>query len=726
MLLGTAGGWAQINTDQVMRIGRNSLYYEDYILSIQYFNQVIKAKPFLADPYYYRSIAKIYLEDYNGAEEDATQAIERNPFIVGAYQLRAVARQNIRDFQGAYDDYEKSLSLNPHDNSYQFNRAACLFELKRYHEADSMFRALLVTEPKNERIYLGLAQLYLEQKDSVQALEWIDKSIEMSTKNGNAYLIKADILMRGEKKDYEGALKALDSAIELDPRNTGLLINRAFIRYKLDDYVGAKEDFDYVIKIDPDSYEAHYNRAMLMAEVGEKNKAIEDFGFILKVKPNNVLARYNRASLYTELGNIKGAIGDYSAVLQQEPGNFVARYTRAIMYFQTGQYRNAIADFDVILKKYPQYESGYMARAEAKKRIGDNAGCEADYKRAIAVFNKKGVHMSTFNPMTIEVSKMRKTMEKKQAELQAEEAREAKKRNEAAEAEETAEDVINKFNTMLTVAPENPIKPEYANRQRGRIQNNNYDIEPEPMFMLSYYAQDNQLNGNTYYVKEIAEINDTRLLPGQLSMVAGEEPLDEETIDYHFGSIEYYDGLMASSRPRAIDYLGRGLDHMLVRNIDAAINDAKSAVELNENFAMAHFLLSNAYYVKYMMLIKGAEDDDEKGGDAKADAMLRQQETANLLKEVQTSLDNVLKYSPKNVYAIYNKGNVYILLNDYTQAIDCFTKAIEYKPDFAAAYYNRGLMYLRTGNRERGVADLSKAGELGVLPSYNVLKRMNN
>ena len=32
---------AQINTDRVMAIGRNALYFEDYVLSIQYFNQVI-------------------------------------------------------------------------------------------------------------------------------------------------------------------------------------------------------------------------------------------------------------------------------------------------------------------------------------------------------------------------------------------------------------------------------------------------------------------------------------------------------------------------------------------------------------------------------------------------------------------------------------------------------------------------------------------------------------
>ena len=54
---------AQVNTDHMMRMGRNSLFYAEYVLSIRYFNQVIAAKPFLSEPYYYRAVAKFYLED---------------------------------------------------------------------------------------------------------------------------------------------------------------------------------------------------------------------------------------------------------------------------------------------------------------------------------------------------------------------------------------------------------------------------------------------------------------------------------------------------------------------------------------------------------------------------------------------------------------------------------------------------------------------------------------
>ena len=69
--------FAQINTDRVLTIGRNALYFEDYVLSIQYFNQVIKSKPWLAEPYFYRAVAKINLDDYKGAEEDCTLCLER-------------------------------------------------------------------------------------------------------------------------------------------------------------------------------------------------------------------------------------------------------------------------------------------------------------------------------------------------------------------------------------------------------------------------------------------------------------------------------------------------------------------------------------------------------------------------------------------------------------------------------------------------------------------------
>ena len=47
-------------------------------------------------------------------------------------------------------------------------------------------------------------------------------------------------------------------------------------------------------------------------------------------------------------------------------------------------------------------------------------------------------------------------------------------------------------------------------------------------------------------------------------------------------------------------------------------------------------------------------------------------------------------------------------------------------PDFAEAYFNRGLTHLSLGDANRGIADLSKAGELGIINAYSIIKRMTS
>lgn len=51
-LAGMVQAVAQINAEQIVKVGQNALYFDDYILSIQYFNRAIAAKPYLAQPYF--------------------------------------------------------------------------------------------------------------------------------------------------------------------------------------------------------------------------------------------------------------------------------------------------------------------------------------------------------------------------------------------------------------------------------------------------------------------------------------------------------------------------------------------------------------------------------------------------------------------------------------------------------------------------------------------------
>ena len=260
LLSGTMSLNAQINTDQVIQVGRNALYFEDYMLSILYFNQVISAKPYLAQPYFFRAIAKYNLEDFQGAIDDASKAIERNPFLIDAYELRAVARQNTGNAEKALDDYDKVLETLPENRVILFNKALAYEELKRYDESAATFDNLLRLHSGFDGGYVGRARLRLERGDTVGALEDVDKALDLNRRSVNAYLIRADVAINS-RRDYAAALEDMNEAIRLQPKYPGFYINRAFLRHNLDDYYGALSDYEYAIQLDPDDYTGYFNRA---------------------------------------------------------------------------------------------------------------------------------------------------------------------------------------------------------------------------------------------------------------------------------------------------------------------------------------------------------------------------------------------------------------------------------------------------------------------------------
>lgn len=658
--LTSAKSSAQVNTDQVMRIGQNALYFEDYILSIQYFNQVIQAKPYLAQPYFYRAIAKLSLEDYQGAEEDASIAIEHNPFITDAYEVRGVARQNLGKHREAINDYNHSLKLLPENRGILFNKALAEEEIKDYDAAEASYAELLRAHPGFDNGYLGRAKLRLAQTDTIHALEDINKALEINKNATNGYVMRADIAIHSQR-DYARALDDMNEAIKLEPHFAGFFINRAFLRYNLDDYFGAMADYDYAIQLDPLNSAALFNRGLLRAEVHDNNKAIDDFSRVISLNSNDYKALYNRALLYKEIQD----------------------------------YRRSNADLDRVIEAFPSFAGAYFVRSENRRLMGDMKSAERDYKKSMALAKTRvSVDTATGKENTDSVS---------------------------FEESEPQEVVANRFTSLLTIDNNADVKEEYSNNSiRGRIQDRNVTIEAEPLFTLSYYTSPSEIRENGYYVREIDDLNSTRMLRF-LVMLTNHEPQlnDEAAIKRHFDSIEYYNSYISTHTPRAIDYFGRAMDFMTLHNYSAAIADLDKAIELTPDFTLAYLLRANARYKNSETEQTASTPDNTPGAHEIA---MRQQRM--LYADIIADLDRVIELSPRMAFAHYNKGNILVASQDYTSAISAYNKAVELKADFGEAYYNRGFVYFKLGNKDAGVADLSKAGELGVVPSYNLLKRM--
>ncbi|MCM1293908.1 MAG: tetratricopeptide repeat protein, partial [Bacteroides sp.] len=468
-----------------------------------------------------------------------------------------------------------------------------------------------------------------------------------------------------------------DAAIKLLPQMPGLYINRAFLRYNLDDYFGAMSDYDYAITLDPTNPTAYFNRGLLRAEVADNDKAINDFSTVLSIDPTDVRSLYNRAMLYRSTRNYSKAIADIDKVIEAFPDMSAPVFFRFEIYDEMGNRALAMRDYDKA-----------MALAKEERRLFDSG----EYKDKL-----KGNSI--------------------EADLLSGDEADASERensgNETVSPEKNAEIFANRFSLLLTADNELEQQGEYNNKSiKGKVQDYNVSIRMQEPFMLSFYSSPTELAPTTYFMQEIEGINNTRALRMLVQIVNNEPALDSPDImQRHIDSIEYYNSYISTHAPRAIDYFGRGMDYLMLHNYEAAVEDMNRAIDMAPDFTLAYFARANALTRLYQLSSGDGSDDTYQGHIAR-------------VRRIFEDYGKVIEYSPRSPFPHYNMGILYAESGDLKEALKEFTRAIELKSDFGEAYYNRGFVQYKLGNQKEGSADLSRAGQLGITQSYNLLKRM--
>ncbi|MDR3218125.1 MAG: tetratricopeptide repeat protein [Dysgonamonadaceae bacterium] len=694
---------SQINTNRVLAIGKNALYFEDYVLSIQYFNQVIRSKPYLAEPYLYRAIAKLSLDDYKGAEDDLTFCIERNPFLFYAYLYRGIARQYQNDYANAIEDYNKGLESRPEDRQMLINKGIAYVQKKDYDSALVAMDRLIKYQPKFTEAYVTRGSIHAEKGDTTQALVDYTKALELNKYYAPTYGQRA--LLYYQQQKYQDALSDLNEAIRLEPKQIGYYINRGLARYNLNDLRGTMSDFDAVVNLDS----------------------------------RNTVARYNRGLLRAQVGDSQGAIEDFNIAISNEPDNFMAIYNRAILNNETRNYRNAVSDLDRVLEEYPYFVMGYYFRSEIKREMRDAKGADTDYwyaynmeqtlrkeKEKGKVITGKGV----FDPPA--------PGEEDAIGFEDEKTRERSDQN------------IEKFNRLVVYDKEEEIKSSYKNEIRGRVQDKHVKVDLMPQFVITYYEKPEVIDQTaSRYNKTISDYNAKQALKLKLKAVNEEAALTDQQVDLHFKSIDDYSLAIDRNSDNIDAYFGRAMDFMVLQDLSEAIDDFGKIIKLDPNFILAYF---NRAVVRYKQVqIENYDSNDNDANNltlniqTKKNIQLPSQSVINT--PIKSGMDNtqggvidnkrkfdydqimrdyatVIELDPNFIYAYFNRGNIRCAQKDFRTALIDYDEAIKRNPDFAEAYFNRGLTRLYIGDTNQGIADLSKAGELGIVDAYSIIKKM--
>ena len=513
------------------------------------------------------------------------------------------------------------------------------------------------------------ARLRLLEGDTVKAIDDLTVSIGITPTSINPYLLRAEIL--AGRKQWAEAAADMDEAIRLQPQEADYYLNRAYLRYNNDEFFGAMADYNYA----------------------------------LELKPYNAAALFNRALLRYEVRDLERAIKDLDEVLKIEPDNFHAQYNRSLMMLEAGKYREALKGFDQIAKRYPRFYPVYYAMAEAWQKLGDMRTAMMNVYKAEELIKKyvKNPRQFKLDRPSIASGSTNNGMEENP---------------DSAQDEDNDMKVMEKFNQLVTVSGTSSTQLSYNERIKGKVQDRDMSIVAQPSYMLSFRESPRSLKTTSNYFRDLDLFNGNRYIKEKIYLNPAENSSEEQDMSSLFSISEYYTGLVNEGRARPADWFASGVVYCMLKNYEAALQALDKAIEIDPGFTVAYMARGFIHQANSRFVATDGELAGEENRQVR-----RIKEKKNL-QEAMADYDKALELDPRLVYAWFNKGNLYYQMKDYSSAMQCYSEALKIDPEFGEAYFNRGLTYFQMGNRRQAFVDLSKAGETGVIQSYNLLKRM--
>lgn len=384
----------------------------DYNRALDDYNKVALYSPNNVLVYYNRANVHSYLGDLHKAVEDYTAAIRLYPDFANAYIYRGRLRELLRDTRGAKSDRETAQKkiaayrARLNDSTYSIY-ADTTQKFDRLLSFDSKFSGknfdniAAHSDAHDQMRLLPLFKFTLMQPDSLPrtATYHLQRVEDFRHSIGNRYLtlswkqsdLAADSLVVMDKdyvqqlrdnppswqllfargvtqsliKQYTNSVNTYSQAIDLNPTNPFLYLNRSTTRAEMIDFISSIDNSYQQITIDSDPANRLNNNSKRTYNYDE---AIADLNKAIKLFPQFAHAYYNRANLKASSGALPEAFEDYSKAIELNPSFAEAYYNRGVIQIFMKDTRKGCLDISKagelgigeayeILKQYAQTDN---------------------------------------------------------------------------------------------------------------------------------------------------------------------------------------------------------------------------------------------------------------------------------------------------------------------------------------------------------------------------------
>ena len=359
----------------------------NYNKALEDYNTVARYNPNNVLVYYNRAGLNTYLGDYRAAVNDYTRAIELYPDFANAYLYRSELRAMLMDERGSRTDrdvaerkiaeyrskvadstfsvyadtsrnFQQMLSLDTKFARGEANSPAAgpgndiglmpmfRFSLARYAAEAPAFAVYhsremdtFVREVGNRDMKITLRESDIPTDEIIE----MDRALEQHlNRNGYDWL---KLFERGMTqtliKQYTNAVNSLSEAIERNPSNPFLYLNRSATRTEMIDFISSIENSYQSVSIDSDPANRLKNNTTRTYNYDE---AISDLNKSIKLLPDFPYSYYNRGNLQVLSGRMPDAYDDYTKAIELFPNFAEAYFNRGLVQIYMKDTRKGLLD----------------------------------------------------------------------------------------------------------------------------------------------------------------------------------------------------------------------------------------------------------------------------------------------------------------------------------------------------------------------------------------------
>ena len=576
------------------------------------------------------------------------------------------------------------------------------------------------------------------------------------------------------------ALFALASRAQTDVENV-LTMGRVALTY--DDYITAIHFFNRVIEARPSMADAYFYRADAKARLEDYESAIKDLDKAIELNPFRLEFYELRGICYGQHRKFQEAIADYDHILKQNPWQQNVRFNKIVSQLQLKDYNNAASETDSFITHWPRYNKIYLAKVEIALAQKDTlqALSWADTllhlsPRDANMWNFKGQYALRHKQHVAADSFLTKAIS-----FAPNDADSYLMRAAVRHALRRYDDALRDYDEVIRLVPQHfvahynrALLRSFVGDDNRAIKDFDFVLDKDPNNTLAAYnrALLSERVGNfaqaikdytrlirvypRFWAGYAARAKNYRKIGNTKAALADETRVQRAQLDFFFSQqkhspikkvktrseheLEQYQQLVEEPednlRVRLTATAGR-IQNKKVERVFLPMFRVTSAPQSSVGYHSILFLPVSSILKSYNAVIS-AEDSATivplaqlnqwlSSKDPEQIAILLAQEASTLVESkpelALALLHRIETLQPQSAMNYYNKGCVFAAQGKLSDAEIAFSQAISLDDHMGEAYFNRAVVALLQNNNIKAIADLSKAGELGLYRAYNLIKQ---